>query len=122
MFDGVITEAPGAAGEDDVSDKPFFVRELPPLNQAELDGLLEVTRQRAEALAVVDEQVEKTFAALVLQRLQKIARVSGDPVAAEAGKEVMVDAGCEGIGHRFVYLFIRPKGNYVAKWRYYAKK
>ena len=64
MFDAVITEAPGAAGEDDVSDKPFFVRELPPLNQAELDGLLEVTRQRAEALAVVDEQVEKTIAAL----------------------------------------------------------
>ena len=64
MFDGVITEAPGASGEDDVSDKPFFVRELPPLNQAELDGLLEVARQRAEALAVVDEQVEKTIAAL----------------------------------------------------------
>jgi len=40
------------------------VRELPPLNQAELDGLLEVTRQRAEALAVVDEQVEKTINAL----------------------------------------------------------
>ena len=40
------------------------MRELPPLNQAELDGLLEVTRQRAEALAVVDEQVEKTINAL----------------------------------------------------------
>ena len=64
MFDALITEAPGAAGEDDVSDKPFFVRELPPLNQAELVGLLEVTRQRAEALAVVDEQVAKTVAAL----------------------------------------------------------
>ncbi|RYU11491.1 sulfatase [Nocardioides iriomotensis] len=64
IFDGVITKAPGASGEDDVSDKPFFIRDLPPLNQAELDGLLEVTRQRAEALAVVDEQVEKTIAAL----------------------------------------------------------
>ena len=64
MFDAVITQAPGAAGEADVSDKPHFVRELPPLNQAELDGLLEVTRQRAEALAVVDEQVEKTVNAL----------------------------------------------------------
>ena len=40
--------------DPDVSDKPFFVRELPPLNKAELDGLLEVTRQRAEAVAVVD--------------------------------------------------------------------
>ncbi|HET6653300.1 MAG TPA: sulfatase [Nocardioides sp.] len=64
MFDAQVTEAPGAAGEDDVSDKPFFVRELPPLNAAELAGLLEVTRQRAESLAVVDEQVEKTVAAL----------------------------------------------------------
>ena len=64
MFDGVITRAPGADGEDDVSDKPFFVRELPPLNEAELAGLLEVTRQRAEAVSVVDEQVEKTVAAL----------------------------------------------------------
>ena len=64
MFDADITQAPGAGGEADVSDKPFFVRELPPLNQAELDGLLEVTRQRAEALAVVDEQVEKTVNAL----------------------------------------------------------
>ena len=64
MFDALVTEAPGAEGEEDVSDKPFFVRELPPLNAAELAGLLEVTRQRAESLAVVDEQVEKTVDAL----------------------------------------------------------
>ena len=55
---------PGRAASGDVSDKPFFVRDLPPLNNAELAGLLEVTRQRAEALAVVDEQVEKTVTAL----------------------------------------------------------
>ena len=64
MFDSVITRAPGADGEADVSDKPFFIRDLPPLNQAELDGLVEVTRQRAEAVAVVDEQIGKTVAAL----------------------------------------------------------
>ena len=68
---------PGADGEDDVSDKPFFVRELPPLNKAELDGLLEVTRQRAEAVAVVDEQIEKTVAALEALRR---ARQDPDPV------------------------------------------
>ena len=64
MFDTEITQAPGATGEADVSDKPFFIRDLPPLNDAELAGVLEVSRQRAEALAVVDEQVEKTVEAL----------------------------------------------------------
>jgi len=63
-FDAVLTEAPGAAGEDDVSDKPFFINELPPLNAAEQSGLLETARQRAEALSVVDDQVEKTIASL----------------------------------------------------------
>lgn len=64
MFDDVLTRAPGATGEDDVSDKPSFIRDLPPLNDAEQAGLLETARQRAEALEVVDRQVEKTIAAL----------------------------------------------------------
>jgi arylsulfatase A-like enzyme len=63
-FDSVLTEAPGAAGEADVSDKPFFIRDLPPLNDAEKAGLLETARQRAEALSVVDDAVAGTIAAL----------------------------------------------------------
>ena len=37
-FDAVSPRRPGAAGEDDVSDKPFFISELPPLNAAEQAG------------------------------------------------------------------------------------
>jgi len=63
-FDAVLTSAPGAAGEDDVSDKPFFIRDLPPLNAAEQEGLLETARQRAEAISLVDDAVEQTVQAL----------------------------------------------------------
>jgi arylsulfatase A-like enzyme len=64
MFDDEITRAPGADGEEDVSDKPFFIRDLPELNQAERDALTEVSRQRAEALFALDEQVGRTMQAL----------------------------------------------------------
>ncbi|MFC7497004.1 MULTISPECIES: sulfatase [unclassified Nocardioides] len=63
-FDDVLTKAPGAAGEDDVSDKPVFIRDLPPLNAAEQAGLLETARQRAEAISLVDDEVARTVAAL----------------------------------------------------------
>ncbi|HET6626889.1 MAG TPA: sulfatase [Nocardioidaceae bacterium] len=63
-FDDVITEAPGADGEKDVSDKPFFIRHQPPANAAEKAGMLEVTRQRAESLAVLDVQAERMIDAL----------------------------------------------------------
>lgn len=63
-LDEELTAAPGAAGEPDVSDKPFFLRTLPPLNEAEQAGLLETARQRAEALAATDEAVARTIAAL----------------------------------------------------------
>ncbi|MDR7363688.1 sulfatase family protein [Nocardioides marmoribigeumensis] len=68
-FDARVREAPGASWSDpDFSDKPGYLRK-PPLNRAEKRALLEVTRQRAEALAVVDQQVGRTIRAL---------RVSGE--------------------------------------------
>ncbi len=65
MFDGVISAAPGAHWEDpDPSDKPQHLRDLTRPNAAELSAMLMVTRQRAEALAVVDRQVARTVEAL----------------------------------------------------------
>ncbi len=63
-FDDVISTAPGGEGEEDVSGKPFFIRNLPPLNEEEKTALLEATRQRAEALSVLDAEVEQTIDAL----------------------------------------------------------
>ncbi|MGN0064857.1 MAG: sulfatase [Nocardioides sp.] len=60
-FDWKVRQAPGASGEADVSDKPYFIRALPPLNRAERLALRAVTRQRAEALSVVDHQVRRTI-------------------------------------------------------------
>jgi arylsulfatase A-like enzyme len=63
-FDAEIQQAPGHAGEKDVSDKPFFIRDRPPMNAAEQQALTEVTRQRAEALSVVDDEVARMLAVL----------------------------------------------------------
>lgn len=63
-FDEVVGEAPGRSWSDpDFSDKPEFLR-TPPLSEEEWDALVQVTRQRAEALSVVDRQVERTLTAL----------------------------------------------------------
>jgi N-acetylglucosamine-6-sulfatase len=65
MFDSAVTAAPGASWIDpDFSDKPGYLRRLPLINAAEKRAMLEVTRQRAEALAVVDRQVHRTITAL----------------------------------------------------------
>jgi N-acetylglucosamine-6-sulfatase len=64
-FDHRIKAAPGAGWHDpDFSDKPEHLRSLPLINDAERRAMLEVTRQRAEALAVVDQQVRRTVAAV----------------------------------------------------------
>ena len=63
-FDHVIRHAPGYRGEGDVSDKPFFIRDLPALTPAEERGVLEDARQRAEALSLVDRQVQLTMRTL----------------------------------------------------------
>lgn len=56
-FDSTLTHAPGYRGERDVSDKPFFIRDLPRLTSTEQAAVLEDTRQRAEALSVLDDEI-----------------------------------------------------------------
>jgi len=65
MFDDVIKAAPGADWADpDISDKPPFIKNDPPLNRTEKAALLELTRQRAEAMAAVDRQVRRIIGVL----------------------------------------------------------
>jgi arylsulfatase A-like enzyme len=69
MFDAVIPRAPGAGWDPSLaSDKPNYLRTIVPLNRAEKRALRTVTRQRAEALAVVDRQVSRTLDALAETR------------------------------------------------------
>ena len=69
-FDETVTEAPGARWSDpDITDKPAFLRRLPPVTDAERAAMLEVTRQRAESLWVVDRQV---------RRLVRVLRRTGE--------------------------------------------
>lgn len=65
-FDDVIRAAPGADWHDPDrgQDKPSFMRKITSPNRAELAALREATRQRAEALSVVDVQVKKVMKAL----------------------------------------------------------
>ena len=63
-FDAEIRHAPGYEGEKDVADKPFFIRGLPRLTPAEQAGVREDARQRAEALSLVDRQVQLTIRTL----------------------------------------------------------
>lgn len=64
-FNRVILAAPGASWRDpDLGvDKPEYLNRLR-MNAAERRALLEATRQRAEALSVVDVQVKRTVDAL----------------------------------------------------------
>jgi arylsulfatase A-like enzyme len=65
MFDGTITAAPGAFwNQPDMSAKPAYLRSLPPVNDAERLAMRDLTRQRAEALHVLDQQVKRTIDAL----------------------------------------------------------
>lgn len=61
-FDSVVTRASGlprdgGPAEADISDKPAFFSNLPEVNVAERRALRELTRQRAEAVFVLDRQV-----------------------------------------------------------------
>jgi arylsulfatase A-like enzyme len=56
-FDAQVQHAPGYHGEPDVSGKPFFIRNNPPLTAAEQVAVREDARQRAEALSLVDDHV-----------------------------------------------------------------
>jgi arylsulfatase A-like enzyme len=64
-FNGVVRRAPGADWKPSLAtDKPEYLRGRAPLNAAERRALRSVTRQRAEALAIVDRQVGRTVRAL----------------------------------------------------------
>lgn len=62
-FDDQIT-SPGSAGEADVSDKPGFIQSLRDLPPERIAAITEHYRQRAEALRLLDHQVERTVAVL----------------------------------------------------------
>jgi N-acetylglucosamine-6-sulfatase len=67
-FDHQITHGSGTpltgSAEADVSDKPRYLRKLPDLTLAERAAETEVTRQRAEALFVLDVQIGRTISHL----------------------------------------------------------
>jgi arylsulfatase A-like enzyme len=58
-FDHRITRVPGYLRNEDVSEKPAFIRSLPAMSRRERSAILELTRQRADALYVLDQQVER---------------------------------------------------------------
>ncbi len=60
LFDDRITGPLGAVAERDMSDKPSYLRRNPTLNEAERKALTAVSRQRAESLHVVDQEVAHT--------------------------------------------------------------
>jgi len=72
LFDKQISHGlgtpPNRPAEADVSDKPRYLH-VPGLNVAEKVAVRTVTRQRAEALYVLDHQIGKTFSALSRQGL-----------------------------------------------------
>ncbi|MGE5719480.1 MAG: sulfatase [Nocardioidaceae bacterium] len=64
LLDEEITQPLGAVPDEDPGDKPSFLRDAPTLNQAEIEALTVVTRQRAESLHVVDQEVARTLEVL----------------------------------------------------------
>lgn len=68
MFDAQITHGAGippfGTSEADRSDKPTYLRTLPEFTDAERDALTAVTRQRAEALEVLDRDVSTMLTTL----------------------------------------------------------
>ena len=68
-FDGVVTRAAGlpkggGPAERSVKDKPPILRRLAELKLSERAALREVTRQRAESVFVMDQQVRRLIATL----------------------------------------------------------
>ena len=80
LFDGQVTHPPGIPPvgpvESDMSDKPRYLRKLPDINVEEKAALTKVSRQRAEALFVLDQQI-----GVVLQRLQRLGEYDDTVVA-----------------------------------------
>jgi arylsulfatase A-like enzyme len=64
MFDGVQAPRTPNFDEEDVSDKPAHLRNLPPLSEAEIDQIDEAYRQRLRSLMAVDDLIADVVAAL----------------------------------------------------------
>jgi len=68
IFDDQVTRAPGVALNGSVEqvakNKPRPFAKLPPLRKVEKDALTEVTRQRAEAIYVMDKRIGQLVAQL----------------------------------------------------------
>jgi N-acetylglucosamine-6-sulfatase len=66
MFDDVIKAPPGATWADSphITDKPAYLADQVPINAAEWDAILTLTRQRAESLHVVDQAIRRMVNAL----------------------------------------------------------
>ena len=64
LFASLLLPKPPSFNEADVSDKPFNIRSLPPLDQAKIDSITAVFRARWETILAVDEMVEKIVNAL----------------------------------------------------------
>ncbi|HEY3527998.1 MAG TPA: sulfatase-like hydrolase/transferase [Nocardioides sp.] len=64
-FDSAITHGagtpPGHPAERDVSDKPHYLRFAPPLSKREKGAERSLTRQRAEALYILDRRIADTL-------------------------------------------------------------
>jgi arylsulfatase A-like enzyme len=64
-FDDRITSIPGGADpRDDIADKPWFIRSRPPMTGEDDAAVLNLYRQRVEALSVVDDEVANIMATL----------------------------------------------------------
>ncbi len=67
-FDSRITHGSGTpstgSAEEDVSDKPRYMRRFAELSADEREAVAEVTRQRAESLFVLDRQIGRTISEL----------------------------------------------------------
>lgn len=69
IYDDVIDRPVGyvegeTGAEPDLSDKPSWVRKLPPTTEADFAALTEMTRQRAESVHAMDRQVHRLVRAL----------------------------------------------------------
>jgi N-acetylglucosamine-6-sulfatase len=64
IFDRLITRPTDAVPERDMSDKPEYLRGLPPLDSSGKSALVTLARQRAEALYVLDQEVGRIVRAL----------------------------------------------------------
>lgn len=57
LYSGVSLPMPESFNEDDVSDKPLWIRQTPKLTQGEINSLEQYYRRRIESLLAVDEGI-----------------------------------------------------------------